>query len=154
MDFFTTPLVAGPVRIVAWEVLYVIVLVQVLAMVLDRHLFRPITRVLDERKRRVEVANTVREEALTALEEKTRQHAERIADARRQAVAALETARGEAEAVRREQVHDAMATAEGRVTIAKEAVAKATKKAEHELKLGAIQHGRQIASTLLGREVA
>lgn len=154
MDFLTTPLQAGPIRIVAWEVIYIIVLVQLLAIVLDRFLFGKIMGVLDERKRRLESASATREAALRSLEEKTRQHAERIANARRQAVAALESARGDAEGVRRVQVEEARKTAEGRVTIAKQAVAKSSKKAEHELKLGALQLGRQIASTVLGREVA
>ena len=158
MDFLktllTTPLDAGPIRIVGWEVLYIIVLVQVLSVILDRWLFRPVMGVLDERKRRLEAASAAREQALRALEDRARRHAEGIASARRQALTVLEASREEGETARRVQLDEARKTAEGRVAIAKEAVAKSTKKAEHELKLGALQLGRQIASTMLGREVA
>jgi F-type H+-transporting ATPase subunit b len=154
MDFLTTPLEAGPIRIVAWEVLYIIVLVQVLSVILDRWLFRPVMGVLDERKRRLEAASAAREQALRALEDRARQHAEGIATARRDALSVLEAARAEAEQARKVQVDEARRTAEGRVAIAQEAVAKSMKKAEHELKLGALQLGRKIASTMLGREVA
>jgi F-type H+-transporting ATPase subunit b len=154
MDFLFKSIEAGPIKIVVWEVLYVILLVQILSLILDRFLFRPVMGVLDERKRRLEAAAAAREQALRALEDKTRQHSERLAAARREALSALEAARQEADGVRRGQVEEARKTAEGRVAIAREAVAKSTKKAEHELKLNALQLGRQIASAMLGREVA
>ena len=154
MDFLFKSIEAGPIRIVVWEVLYVVLLVQILSIILDRLLFRPLMGVLDERKRRLEAAAAARAHALRSLEDKMRQHAERLAGARREALTALEAARHEADAQRRTQVDDARKTAEGRIAIAREAVAKATKKAEHELKLSALHLGRQIASTMLGREVA
>lgn len=145
---------AGPIRIVAWEVVYIVLLVQVLALILNHFLFKPVVGVLDERKRRLEAASAAREAALKDLEAKTRAHAEAIAKARREAYAVLDAARADGEKTRRTQLDEARKTAEGRISIAKEALAKSTKKAEHEIKLGALQLGRQIASTVLGREVA
>lgn len=145
---------AGPIRIVLWEVLYIVVLVQVLAVILNRFLFQPVVGVLDERKRRLDTAATERDVAMRRLEERTRSHAEALAGARREANAAIEAARGEGEGARRAQLDEAKKTAEGRVAIAREALAKSTKKAEHEIRLSALQLGRQIASSILGREVA
>ena len=146
--------VQAPVPFRVWEVIYVLVLIQVLAVILDRLLFRPIMGVLDERKRRLDQASAARERALASLEEKTKQHADRLMQARREALKQIDAARQEAEAARKGQLDEARGTAEGQIAMAREAVAKAARKAEHELRMSAMQLGRQIAQAVLGREVA
>ena len=145
---------AGPIHLVVWEVLYCIVLVLVLSVVLNRLLFRPVMGVLDERQRRLDAAAELQQRSLATLEERTREHSDRIAAARRDAFARLESARAEADALKREQLEDAKKMAAGSLGIARETITKTARKAEHELRASAAAMGRSIASRILGREVA
>lgn len=145
----------GPIRVVVWEVLYVIILVNVLAAILDRFLFRPVVHVLDERKRRLEGAASETARLVGVLDARLRGHADSLASARRDALGVVDEARREADAERRTKLDEARKTAEGRVVIAKEAIDKATRKANNDLKLEVMERlGRKIASAVLGREVA
>jgi len=145
---------AGPIKLMAWEVAYLIVMVLVLSFVLDRLLFRPVLGVLDARKKRLETAAAERDAALKGLETAARTHAEKIGAARREAMQALATAKAEGEGVRQQELDAARKTAEGRIQVAQEAVGKVARKAEHELRMSAGEMARKIASALLGRAVA
>jgi F-type H+-transporting ATPase subunit b len=154
MDFLTAHAEFGPIRLVVWEILYVIALLLVLSFVLDAILYRPVLRVLAERQRRLDDARNAQEGALRTLEEKTRAHAEAIAAARREAVVRMEAARAESEGAHRDKVQEAKRTAEGRVSIARDVITKTSNKAEQELRGSARDMGRRIASQVLGREVS
>ena len=146
---------AGPLRIVAWEVLYVLVLVNVLTVILDRFLFRPVVGVLDERQRRLAESAEETARQLAAFDAVMRDHADQLAGSHREAVGILDASRRDADAQRRVQIEDARKTAAGRIAIAKEAVDKAARKANNDLRLEVMERlGRRIASTLLGREIA
>ena len=154
-SLLTTPLwEAGPIRLVAWEVIYVIVLLLVLVAILNRALFKPILAVLDERKRRLAAAQSAQETALRSLEEQSARYAEQVGNARREAQARLEAARREADAEGRVHVDEAQATAQGQVAIARDIVDRSSKKAEAELKAKSPEMAKLIAARILDREVA
>ena len=154
LPLFSYELEVGPIHLVVWEVLYVIGLVLVLSVILNRLLFRPVLAVLDERKRRIAAAQAQQDTALKALEEASARHAERIGAARRDAQARLEAARSEAEASGRVTLEEAQQTAQGQVGIARDIVERSTKKAEADLKVRTAEMARLIASRVLDRSVA
>ena len=145
---------AGPIRVVVWEVLYVIVLVLVLKTVLNRLLFQPILAVMGERQRRLEEAKGSQDDTLRAIDQKLRAHAERVADARRQALAKIESAKADSEARRKAQVDEARAQADARTTEARSKITSWVASAETDLRQRAATLARTIATQVLGREVA
>ena len=145
---------AGPINVVVWEVLYVIVLVLVLKAVLNRLLFQPILAVMGERQRRLEEAKGSQDDTLRAIDQKLRAHAERVADARRQALAKIESAKAESEARRKVQVDEARAQADARMTEARSKMTSWVASAETDLRQRAATLARTIATQVLGREVA
>ena len=70
-SFLTEPLFSeGPIHLVPWRVLYVIVLVLVLKTILNRLLFQPILAVMADRQRRLDDARAAQEAAVAGLEAK------------------------------------------------------------------------------------
>ena len=154
-SFLTEPLFnEGPIQLVPWRVLYVVLLVLVLKAVLNRLLFQPILAVLAERQRRLDEARNAHESALAKLEAQSARWREQMAGARREAQARIEAARSEAEAQGRTQVDEAKHQALGQVQIAHEIVDRSARKAEAELKTKAVELAREIAAKVLSREVA
>ena len=145
---------AGPIKLVTWEVLYVIVLLLVLSRILDAALFQPVMKVLDERKRVLDEARKAQELSLATLEERTRKYALEVAAARRDAQQRLEAARREAEALGKVQTDEAAHTAQGQVAIARDIVERATRQAETELRGKVGEMARLIAARVLDRDVA
>lgn len=154
-SFLTTPLwEAGPIRLVAWEVVYVVVLMLVLVAIMNRALFRPILAVLDERRRCLQAAQSAQEEALRSLEAQSARYAEQIGNARREAQSRLEAARREADADGRVQIDGAQHAAQGQIAIARDIVDRSSRKAEAELKAKTPEMAKAIASRILDRVVA
>jgi F-type H+-transporting ATPase subunit b len=154
-SLLTAPLwEAGPIRLVAWEVIYVVVLMLILVAILKRALFRPILAVLDERQRRLVSAQAAQENALRSLEEQSARYAEQVAAARREAQARLVVARSDADAEGRAHVDEAQHAAQGQVSIARDIVDRSSRKAEAELKSKAPEMAKLIASRMLDRVVA
>lgn len=154
MDFLTFTYEAGPIKIVIWEVLYIIGLVLVLSALLNRWLFQPVLGVLDARAARIDAASGDQDELLADVETKQRQQVERLAAARRGAVEAVEAARAEADAKRAERLAEARAKADERIAAAEALLAEDAAKAEVDLRADAEALSRSIASQVLGREVA
>lgn len=154
MDFLSFAYEAGPIKIVVWEVLYIIVLVLILSAALNKLLFQPVLAVLDERERRISGASEAQDELLMTVEAKSREQAERLAEARRGAVEAVETARREAEEVRSQQLATARGRADEKVAAAEARLREDVEKAEVELEREAKALSTRIASQVLGREVA
>lgn len=153
-ELLTAQIEAGPMKLVTWEILYVIVLVLVLSWILNRFLFQPVLAVLDERGRRISQAAGTHEDVLQEVEAKTRERADRLAAARRDALDRVEKAKGEAEKRRRDAVAAAREQAEGQLAAAQARVEGASREAEAELRRQGEGLARQVASAVLGREVA
>ena len=143
-----------PISFQPWQVLFVMALFVVLVFLLDRLLYRPVMKVLDERSERIEGGRSAADDSTQRIAEKERAITERLSKARIDAVSRLDAAKKEAEAVRTGQVGDAREKAEARLEEAQQAVAKAADAASSQLKADAEMLGRRIASRLLGREVA
>lgn len=154
-SFLTEPLFSeGPIHLVPWRVLYVLVLVLVLKFVLNRLLFQPVLAVLAERQRRLDAARQGQESALAHLEAESARWNGQMATARREAHARVEAARREAETQGRTHVDEATHQAQGQIQIARDIVDRSTKKAEGELKVKSAEMAREIAKKVLDREVA
>lgn len=143
-----------PIEFQPWQVLFVMALFVVLVPLLDRLLYRRIFAVLDERRERIEKGQSAADESEQRIAEKERQVSEKLARARTDAVARLDAAKKEAEAVRSTRVGEARDEADARLAQAREAVEKAAEQAAGELRSQAGMLSRRIASRLLGREVA
>jgi len=145
---------AGPIHVVMWEVLYLLVLVLVLSWLLNRWLFQPILGVLDARKKRIDDAAGAQDDMLARIDEMSRAQAERLAEARRAAVERVESAKAAAEGKRAEEVAHARDQAEHRIEEAQGRVDAAAASAEKDLRRDVALLAKRIASQVLGREVA
>jgi len=153
-EFLNLEFKAGPIHVVVWEVLYLLVLVLVVSWLLNRWLFQPILGVLAGRQARIDQAAGAQDEMLARIDELSRRQAERIAAARREAVERVEAAKAAAEGRRAEEIGRAREQAEHRVGEAQARLEKAATAAESTLKQDVKDLSRRIAARVLGREVA
>ena len=122
--------------------------------VLKVFVFKPLGGILREREARITSADAVLEKTLAREKEVLAELDLRLTSARREALAAREAARGVA-AVKRQGVLDrAREKAREAVQAAQERLERDIEKTREELRLGAGDTAREIASQTLGRMVA
>ena len=153
-DFFLNGAGDAPLRVVGWELLYVLVLFFILVAVLQHFMYKPILAVLAERNDRLDGARDRRDVLSRDIDAKSREQVERLTEAKREALAKLE----QAKAVGAEERQAKVAAARGRATetldAAAERISGVASRVEAELRKGADDLAKTIASAVLGREVA
>jgi F-type H+-transporting ATPase subunit b len=153
-EFLQLDYEAGPIHVVAWEVLYLLVLVLVVSFVLNRLLFRPVLAVLARRQAEVDGAVAAQDGLLARVDQLAREQAARLAAARREAVERVEAAKAAAEARRAADVARAREAADDSLALAETRVREAAETAERALRTDVAALAKLIAARVLGREVA
>lgn len=133
------------------SVIFVIVAVVVLAVVLDRVLFKPLVRVMRERESAVQSALELAESATARAQAATAEFDANVAAARADLYKQMDERRKAAESYRQDLVAQTRAEVGAQLAGAKAELEAQTAQARATLEAEAEELGRDIASKVLGR---
>ena len=133
------------------SVIFVIVAVVVLAVVLDRVLFKPLVRVMRERESAVKSALELAESATARAQAATAEFDANVAAARADLYKQMDERRKAAESYRQDLVAQTRAEVGAQLAGAKAELEAQTAQARATLEAEAEELGRDIASKVLGR---
>ena len=137
-----------------YSLLYIMACFWIAYWIVDRFLLRPVTAVVEARKKRIDDAeaqwSSKHEEYLSA----TRRLEAELEQAAREAAKRREALRAEAEAERQKRLEAARAEAQARLEAALAELEKDAEAAREALRGEAEKLGRLMAGRVLGREVA
>ena len=125
----------------------------IFVFLLNRILFKPVGRILDERERLTEGARVEARAAAGQLRGKLAEYEERIRLARAESYRYLEQQRAAAIARRNEHVEEARRKAAATIEEGKSEIARQTSQARRALESEAVEIAGRIAQTILGRSV-
>lgn len=145
---------AGSVLSIDGSFLFILISILCLIFILNRTLFRPINRILDERERlgagRLDEAKRL----LAEHEARLSGHEAQLQQARAEAYRQLEAQRREAQAARAEMVAQAKSEVAAQIEAAKQEIANQTAGAKSNLEVEARAMAATISSQLLRRPVS
>jgi F-type H+-transporting ATPase subunit b len=133
------------------SVIFVIVAVVLLAVVLDRVLFKPLVRVMRERESAVKSAMELAESATARAQAATAEFDANVAAARADLYKQMDERRKVAESYRQDLVAETRAEVEAQLAGAKAELEAQTAQARATLEAEAEELGKDIASKVLGR---
>lgn len=133
------------------SVIFVIVAVVLLAVVLDRVLFKPLVRVMRERESAVKSAMELAESATARAQAATAEFDANVAAARADLYKQMDERRKAAESYRQDLVAQTRAEVEAQLAGAKAELEAQTAQARATLEAEAEELGKDIASKVLGR---
>ena len=133
------------------SVIFVIVAIVVLAVVLDRVLFKPLVRVMRERESAVQSALELAESATARAQAATAEFDANVAAARADLYKQMDERRKAAESYRQDLVAQTRAEVGAQLAGAKAELEAQTAQARATLEAEAEELGRDIASKVLGR---
>jgi F-type H+-transporting ATPase subunit b len=135
------------------SLIFVLVLFIIFVFVLNRILFKPIGRVLDERETLTEGARTEARAAIRRYQAQLAEYEARIRQARGESYRLLEQQRAAALEERRRLIEQAKGEANQKIEQAKAEIAQQAEIARAALEVEARQIADQISRTVLGRTV-
>jgi len=135
------------------SLIFVLVLFLIFVFVLNRILFKPIGRVLDERETLTEGARTEARAATRRFQSELADYEARIRQARAESYKWLEQRRAAALDERRQLIEQAKTEANNQIEQAKQEIAGQAARARSELETESHQIAAQISRTVLGRTV-
>jgi F-type H+-transporting ATPase subunit b len=135
------------------SLLFILILFLVLVPILNNMLFKPITRVLDERERLTSGSSTDARAILHRIDNRLAEYEEGIRGARSEGYRAIEARRAEANAERQRKLDAARADADARIGAARDQLAADAAEARSRLEADAREIADGISATLLGRAV-
>ncbi len=144
---------AGNVLAIDGSFLFIFVSILLLIFILNRTLFKPINRVLDERERLGAGRLSEAKQMLVQYEERLNRYEEQLRAARAEAYQQLETQRREALAARQEMVGQVKADTAKQITAAREEIAGQVENARKNLEGEARAMAAIISSQILRRQV-
>ena len=133
------------------SVIFVIVAIVLLAVVLDRVLFKPLVRVMRERESAVQSALELAESATARAQAATAEFDANVAAARADLYKQMDERRKAAESYRQDLVAQTRAEVDAQLAGAKAELEAQTAQARATLEAEAEELGRDIASKVLGR---
>jgi F-type H+-transporting ATPase subunit b len=135
------------------SLLFVLILFLVLVPILNRILFKPITRVLDERERLTSGSSNEAHAILNTIDHRLAEYEEGIRGARSEGYRVIESRRTAANAERQQQIDAAKADAEAKIAAARGQIGADADAARVTLESDAREIADRISSTVLGRAV-
>ena len=135
------------------SLIFVLVLFLIFVFVLNRILFKPIGRVLDERETLTEGARTEARAATRRYQTELADYEARIRQARAESYKRLEQQRAAALEERRQLIEQAKADANDQIEQAKQQIAEQAAGARAALEVESRQIAAQISRSVLGRTV-
>jgi F-type H+-transporting ATPase subunit b len=126
----------------------------IMVMVLNRTLFRPINRILEERDRRTRGLVNEAGETLTSIEQSLRQYEQTLREARSEGYQLLERQRAEAIGERERQIASARELLTKQTTTEKREIRSQAEVARATLSREARRIASRISSQILGRPIA
>lgn len=132
----------------------IMAMVLLYGLLLNVALFRPIRRVMDERKRRIREAGDLSSQSRDQLKSRFREYELAVLEAHRKGTHIKEEARVEANAYRSKLLAEVKAEAAARLRSAEQEMALSVEGVRRDLQSWAPRLAGQMASKVLGREVA
>jgi F-type H+-transporting ATPase subunit b len=123
-------------------------------VILNYLIFKPVVRVLDERRDRIDGTRERAQQMEAEIQTKLEAYEERIQEAKSRAVHEKETFRREAESLSKETVEKARRELARDIPIIRKQIASETDRARQELEKTAQDMARDIACRVLGRKIS
>lgn len=136
-----------------WHIIATIANLLILTLIIKKFLFKPVQKILAERKSQVDDVYKKAEEAEAQAENDKKLYAEKLSGAREEAESIVKAATQRADRLSEEIVSDARAKAEDTMKKAEDDIALEKKKAMNELKNEISSISVQIAENVIGREI-
>lgn len=130
------------------------IIIIIMVVVLNRTLFRPINRILEERDRRTRGLQSEAEETFSRIDQSLRQHEQTLRGARAEGYQLLERQRAEALSERERQIAAARELLSKQTSTEKQQIRLQAEIARTTLSHEARAMGLRISSQILGRPVA
>lgn len=154
MTGMTVLALAGSVLSIDGSFLFIFVSIILLIYILNRTLFKPINRILDERERLGAGRMTEAKQMLARYEERLSGYEEQIRAARAEAYQHLEAQRKESLAARQEMVSQVKSETSAQIEAARAEIGKQVETAKRNLEGEARAMAATISSRLLNRPVS
>jgi len=138
----------------AWHIPILMAMVLVYGIVLNLVLFRPVRRLLEERRRRVKEASDLSAHSRDALKRRFEEYELAILEAHRRATHVKEEARNEANLYRTKVLTEVKAEMGGELAAAQSRLDAGVASVRADLEAATPSLARQLAAKVLGREVA
>jgi F-type H+-transporting ATPase subunit b len=142
----------GPIHIIVWQVLYLIVLFLGLAWVMSRFLFRPVLAVVEAREERIRKAGSAERDSRRQYEETMEDYRKGLQEARREAYDMREAVQLEANEEGDKQLNAIREQSRSRIREALDGLEAEVGRSREELRGEADTLASDIASRILGRE--
>ena len=137
----------------AWHIPILMALILVYGFLLNRVLFRPVQRVLDERRGRIREAGTLSEQSRDALKQRFEEYEQAVLEAHRRGTHIKEAARGQAYEYRSKVLGDVKAEMNGEIKKTEALLQSSMTGIKRELEAATPDLVRLMAAKILGREV-
>lgn len=137
-----------------WHVIATIANLLILTLIIKKFLFKPVQKILAERKGQVDDIYKNAEEAAAKAEEDKKLYSEKLENARDEADSIVKAATQRADRLGEEIIEDAQRKAADAMKKAEDDIALEKKKAMNELKNEISEISVQIAENVVGREIS
>jgi F-type H+-transporting ATPase subunit b len=138
----------------AWHIPILMALILVYGFLLNRTLFRPVQRVLDERRGRIREAGTLSEQSRASLKQRFDEYEQAVLEAHRRGTHIKEAARGQAYDYRSKVLAEVKAEMDGEIKKTEGELRASMAVIKRELDATTPDLVKLMASKILGREVA
>ena len=138
----------------AWHIPILMALILVYGFLLNRVLFRPIQRVLDERRGRIREAGTLSEQSRASLKQRFEEYEQAVLEAHRRGTHIKEAARGQAYDYRSKVLAEVKAEMDGEIKKTEAELSASMAVIKRELDATTPDLVKLMATKILGREVA
>lgn len=138
----------------AWHIPILMALILVYGFLLNRVLFRPVQRVLDERRGRIREAGTLSEQSRASLKQRFEEYEQAVLEAHRRGTHIKEAARGQAYDYRSKVLAEVKAEMDGEIRKTESELRASMAVIKRELDETTPDLVKLMATKILGREVA
>jgi len=138
----------------AWHIPILMALILVYGFLLNRVLFRPVQRVLDERRGRIREAGTLSEQSRVSLKQRFEEYEQAVLEAHRRGTHIKEAARGQAYDYRSKVLAEVKAEMDGEIRKTESELRASMAVIKRELDETTPDLVKLMATKILGREVA
>jgi len=138
----------------AWHIPILMALILVYGLLLNRVLFRPVQKVLDERRNRIREAGTLSEQSRSALKGRFEEYEQAVLEAHRRGTHIKEAARSEANEYRSKVLGEVKAEMDGEIKKTESVLQESMEGIKRELDAATPDLVRLMATKILGHEVA
>ncbi len=138
----------------AWHIPILMALILVYGFLLNLVLFRPVQRVLDERRGRIREAGTLSEQSRASLKQRFEEYEQAVLEAHRRGTHIKEAARGQAYDYRSKVLAEVKAEMDGEIKKTEAELSASMAVIKRELDATTPDLVKLMATKILGREVA